>query len=161
MLWGRRSIANKYHWRVWGVLPVCGPLGLRPLMACVLSQSALLRLQAALQGNCLTRALGCVHFPGLPSQVQVLGDSTKAQTRLDLSFVPFTGLSSSGNQVLGECTLPSGRCILSPPQSQPLGFPGAPQERRLRCALCLLWALISDCDPPGRCQPSRIPGRLR
>ena len=21
--------------------------------------------------------------------------------------------------------------------------------------------LISDCDPPGRCQPSRIPGRLR
>ena len=35
------------------------------LMACVLSQSTLLRLQVALQGNSLKRALGFVHFPGL------------------------------------------------------------------------------------------------
>ena len=35
------------------------------LMACVLSQSTLLRLQVALQGNCLKWALGSVHFPGL------------------------------------------------------------------------------------------------
>ena len=40
-------------------------LGLPPLMACVLSKSTLLRLQVALQGNCLKWALGCVHFPGL------------------------------------------------------------------------------------------------
>ena len=39
--------------------------GLLPLTACVLSQSTLLRLQVALQMNCLKRALGCVHFPGL------------------------------------------------------------------------------------------------
>ena len=30
-----------------------------------LSRPTLLRLQVALQGNCLKRALGCVHFPGL------------------------------------------------------------------------------------------------
>ena len=35
------------------------------LMVCVLSQSVLLRLQVALQGDCLKQALGCVHFPGL------------------------------------------------------------------------------------------------
>ena len=40
-------------------------LGLPPLTACVLSQSTLLRLQVALQGNSLKRALGFVHFPGL------------------------------------------------------------------------------------------------
>ena len=38
---------------------------LSPLTACVLSQSMLLRLQVALQGNCLRWALGCVRFPGL------------------------------------------------------------------------------------------------
>ena len=38
-------------------------LDLPPLMACVLSW--LLRLQVALQGNCLRQALGCVHFPDL------------------------------------------------------------------------------------------------
>ena len=40
-------------------------VGLPPLTACVLSQSTLLRLQVALQGNCLKWALGCVYFPGL------------------------------------------------------------------------------------------------
>ena len=32
-----------------------------------------------------------------------------------------------------------GWCIISPPQSQPLSFLGAPQERHLRCAVCLFW----------------------
>ena len=44
---------------------VWATLGLPPLMECVLSQSVLLMLQVALQGNCLKWALGCVHFPGL------------------------------------------------------------------------------------------------
>ena len=50
--------------------------------------------------------------------------STKAQARLGLRFVPFPGRSSSGDQVLGEHPLPGGRCVLSPPPSQPLGFLG-------------------------------------
>ena len=41
------------------------------------------------------------------AQVQVLGCSTGAQTPLRVRFVPFPGLSSTGYQVLGECTLPS------------------------------------------------------
>ena len=34
----------------------------------------------------------------------LLGYPTKAQTQLDLPFLPFLGLSSSGDQVLGEHT---------------------------------------------------------
>ena len=34
---------------------------------------------------------------------------------------------------------PGEQCILSPPQSQPLGFLGAQWEQHLSCALCLLW----------------------
>ena len=40
-------------------------LGLPPLTGCALSCSTLLRLQNALQGNCLRQALGCMYFPGL------------------------------------------------------------------------------------------------
>ena len=75
-------------------------------------------------------------------------------------FVPFLGPSSSGDQVLGERTLP--RCG---------------QSCRLPCLSCSVswvcsWStisgvpcvssgeLISGCDPPDGCQPSRIPGRL-
>ena len=76
-------------------------------------------------------------LPG--SQVQVLGYSTKAQTRSGRRFVPFPGPSSSGDQVLGQCTLPrwAVRLITSP--SQPLGFLCAQRERCLRRAVCLLW----------------------
>ena len=43
---------------------VWATLGLPLLMACVPSWSTLLRIQVALQGNCLKWALGCMHFPG-------------------------------------------------------------------------------------------------
>ena len=48
-----------------GAQSIWATLGLSPLMACVLSQSARLRLQVALQGNCLKRALDCMPSPGL------------------------------------------------------------------------------------------------
>ena len=91
-------------------------------------------------GELSKRALGCMHFPGLSCPGSgFLGYSTKAQTWLGLHFVPFPGLSSSGDQVLGELTLPAGRCVLSPPRSQLLGFLRVQRERCLRCAVCLLW----------------------
>ena len=87
---------------------VWATLDLPTLTVCVLSQSTLLRLHVALQGNCLRWALGCGHFPGLRCSVQVLRYSTKSQTRLGLCFVPFPGLSSSDDQLLGKRTFP--RC---------------------------------------------------
>ena len=78
---------------------VLATLGLLLLTVCVLSQSTLLRFHVALQGT----------GPGLRalsrSKLLRFRFSTKAQTQLGLPFVPFPGLSSSGNQVLGELTL--------------------------------------------------------
>ena len=44
---------------------VWATLGLPLLTGCVLSQSTLLRLQVALEGNCPKLALVFIHFPGL------------------------------------------------------------------------------------------------
>ena len=43
---------------------------------------------------------------------------------MGMHFVPFPGLSSSGNQVLGECTVPGGLCILITSPVPAVQFPG-------------------------------------
>ena len=58
---------------------------------------------------------------------------------LGMHFVPFSGLSSSGNQVLGEHTVPGGPCVLITSPVPAAWFPGLPQEHCLRCTVCLLW----------------------
>ena len=110
-------------------------------------------------GNCLMLALGCMHSPGLTAaQVQVLGYSTKVQTWLGLRFVPILGPSSSGGQVLGEHSCPQLKAAtyrLPHPSCSVFWvynsctFSGVP---------CVSFGeLISGCDPPSRCRPSRIP----
>ena len=93
------------------------------------------------------------------SQLLKFRYSTRAQTRLGLCFVPCPGPSSSEEQVLSERTLPGGWCVLTPHRSQPLSFLSVQLDRCLRCAMCLLLGAYL-CNSPGRCQPSRIPGRL-
>ena len=75
-------------------------LGLPPLTACVLSQSTLLRLLVALQGNCLKWALGCVYFPSLSH-------------------------SGSGSWVLHKGTDSVGPAFCALPRSEQLRRPGA------------------------------------
>ena len=75
-------------------------LGLPLLMECVLSQSTLLRLQVALQGNCLRQALGCMHFPGLSH-------------------------SGSGSQVLHKGPDSVGPAFCALPRSEKFRRPGA------------------------------------
>ena len=137
---------------------VSATLGLPPLMVCVLSQSTLLRLQVALQGYCLRWALGCVHFPGLSR-------------------------SGSGSQVVHKGTDLVGPALCALPRHEQLRRPGdwrghTPQVggvsyhlpcpsrsvSLVRCESTVSGVprvssgeLISGCDPPGRCQPSRIP----
>ena len=109
---------------------ISATLGLSPLRACVLSQSTLHRLQVALQSGPCT------------------------------SQAP--GPSSSGDQVLGERTLPRWQAsasyhLSSPSRSDSWVAAGAP----ISSVLCVSSGeLISGCDPPGRCQPSGIPGSL-
>ena len=87
------------------------------------------------------RASGCSAGSGLwvacTSQnyaVQVPRYSTKAQTQLGLCFVPFPGLSNSGDQVFGKRAVPR--------YSASHHLPGPSHLVswvRSGCAVCLLW----------------------
>ena len=58
---------------------------------------------------------------------------------MGLCFVPFPGLSSSGDQVLGERTLPRCAVPLITSLVPACRFPGCAAPHHLRCAVCLLW----------------------
>ena len=79
---------------------VWATLGLPQLVGCVLCQSTLLRLQVALQGNCLMQALGCMHFSGLSR-------------------------SGSGSWILSKGADSVGPVFYALPSSEQLGRPGA------------------------------------
>ena len=136
-------------------------LGLPQLTVLVLSWSTLLRLHVALQGNCPKWALGFMHFPGL-------------------------SCSGSGSWVLHKGTDSVGHAFFVLPRSEQLRQAGVCPTHCPRWSVHLnhlpgpshlvSWVhhkstvsggpcvssgeLISGCNPPGRCQPSRIPGRL-
>ena len=127
----------------------------------MLSHSRLLRLQVALQGNCLRWALGCVHFPGLSR-------------------------SGSCSRVFHKGTDSVGPAFCALPRSKQLRQPGAWQGHtpqvggtsyHLSGPSCLVSSvhsrstvsgvpcvssgdMISDCTSPGGCQLSRIQGRF-
>ena len=87
--------------------------------------------------------------------------STKAQTRLGLRFVPFPGPNSSCDQVLGEHSHPQVWDVsyhLPCPSRSVFSVYNGCAFSGLPCVSS--GELISDCNPPGRCQPSRIQGRL-
>ena len=145
---------------VGSALSVRATLGLPLLTACVLSWSTLLRLQIALLGNCLKWDLGCVHFPDLCSSdsgSRVLHKGTE----LGLRFVSFPGLSSSGDQVRGQCSPPRWGGVsyhLLGPSCLVSWVHNRTAVSGVLCVCSL--EIISGWGPPGRCQPSRTPGRL-
>ena len=98
------------------------------LMACVLSQSILLRLQVALQGNCLKQALGCVHFPGLSHSGSGSRVFHKGADSVGPAFCALPRSEQLSDQVFGE----HGCCDLLPPPSLPLGFLGVQPAHLLR-----------------------------
>ena len=146
---------------LWSAHSVWTTLGFPQFMAPVLSQSTLLRLQVALKGNCPKQLLCYMHFPclscsGLSSRV------LHKEHRLSLTCV------LCPSQVRTDQAT---RCLVSA-LSQVCGVPyHLPSPSRSvswvssRSAIsgvpCVSSGeLISGCDPPRRCQPSRIPGRL-
>ena len=151
LLWGGRDSANKYHWRVWGVCAVSGPHW-------VCSRS------------------WRVCFPRLPAQAPVCsagelseeGPGLRARPRSKLLRFRFSGSPQrhglgwacvlSPSQVraaqvtrwLASTLSPGVRCVLSPPSSQPLSFPG--------CAV----GALSELGPVfPRSKPLRFSGTLQ
>ena len=103
-------------------------LGLPPLTECVLSRSSLLRLQVALQRNCLKWAMGSVPFPGLSCSCSGSRALHKGADSVGPSFVPFPSPRSSGDQVLGELS-PSGVVHLTTSPIPATGFSaGVPSQ---------------------------------
>ena len=141
---------------------VWATLGLPLLTECMLSWSTVLRLQVALQGNCLRWALGWralprskplrFRFSGTPQRDRlswacVLCPSqvrTAQATRCSGSAL--SQLGGASNHLPGPSPLVSWVCHESAVSDVSFGSSGE---------------LISDCDPHGRCQPSRITARLR
>ena len=68
--------------------------------------------------NCLRPALSCMHLPGLSRSGSGTLVVLRGADSVGPAFCALLGLSSSGDEVFGEC----GRCDLSPPPSLPLGF---------------------------------------
>ena len=156
---GREGHCKQYHWCVGGVLAVYGPHWVCPSSRwCALPGSTLLRLQGALQGHCPKRALYFVHFPSLS----------------DSGFwVPQKGTDSVGPVF---CTLPRSKQLRQPGAwwahcsrramhhnylpGPSHSFSQVCHESTISGVLCVSSGeLISDCNPPGRCQLFRIPGR--
>ena len=101
------------------------------------------------------RALSCMHFPGLScsgSGFRVLHEDADWVGPV---FCAFACRRSSGNQEFDERTLP-GRSAPFPLRGPRLSF----RVRRLGGLCVSFGVLISGCDPPGGCQPSRISGSL-
>ena len=126
--WGGRNTANKYYWRVWGVLAVSGSYWVAPAHSVCAFLVYTAQAPGSLQGNCLKQALGCVHFPGLSHS----GSG---------SWVLHKGTDLVGPAI---CALPRSLslgmwCVFSPPWSQLLGFLGGQWEHHLRYAMCLFW----------------------
>ena len=158
VLWGERNTANKYHWRVWGVLIVYGPHWIFPCsQQCVLSGSTLLRLQVALQGYCPKQTLCFMHFSGLSfsgSGFQVLLKGTDLIGRV-FYMLPRSEQLRQPSHWRAHC--PMWTMCLNHFPILAARFPGF--AARGTSQVCRVFPLISGCNPPGRCQLSRIPGR--
>ena len=132
VLWGGRNTGNKYHWHVWECLQYMDHTGFAPVHS----------------GVC---------FPGLHCS----GSSVlfRALSKAGPEFCALPRSKQVRRPGAYEHTVPGRLCVLITSPISAARFPGVPREHQLRCAMCLFWQLFSDCDPPGGCQPSRIPGR--
>jgi len=104
---------------------VSATLGLHLLTACVLFQSTLLRLQIALQWNCLKWPLDCVHFPGISHSGSGSWVLHKDADSVGPAFCALPRSEQLRRLGVWRAHSPQVWCILSPPQSQPLDFLGS------------------------------------
>ena len=149
----------KYHWHMWGLLTVGGPH-----WAChsprqrVLPRFTLLRLQGAPLGHCPKWALHFMHIPGLRcSDSWVFCKSTDPDGLWVLCPSQAQVQATQATRCLASALSQVGHASYAPPWSWPLSSQAWGHSSMY--AVCLLWGLISGCDTPGLCEPSRIPER--
>ena len=139
---GREEHSDKHHWRVWASLSVSQPHGVCPgLGVCAFAVHTAQALGCS-AGNCLMRALGCMHSPGLSCSgsgswvphkgADLVGPAFCARTRSKQLRCPGAWRAQSP---------PVGGCDSSSPPSQLLGFLGVQRAHLLSCAVCLFWGV--------------------
>ena len=139
------TVGREGHCRQMSLACVGGTRSVRPHRVCPAhgACATLLRPQAALQG------VG----PELHA-VPVLGYSTKAQTRLGLRFVPSPARAAQAARSLMGTLFPGAVHLI--PSAVPASVSTHAGWVRLVCS----GEVVSSCDPPSGCQPSRISGSL-
>ena len=142
VLWGERNTANKYHGHMWGVLAVSMPHW-------VCHRSWHMRSPGLHWSGCSAGKLSKAG-PGLhalprskPFWFRFSFSGTPQRHKLSWACIlcPSQVQAAQLTRFLASIlhSPQVGKCILSPPPSQMLGFPSAHWEHHLRCAVCLLW----------------------
>ena len=119
------------------------------------------------EGLCHTQ-ICCMQSPcpwGRPLLTHTSTGDTQTQFWLSLCglgmhFVHFPGLSSSSDQVLGECTVLGGPWVLITSLVPVAWFPGCAMRALSQMCHMSPGELISGCNPPRGCRPSRISGKF-
>ena len=158
------AVRRKEHWKqtslacVGSALSVSATLGLPPAHGMCAFPLYTAQATGCSAGNCVKRALGCVHFPGLSRSVQVSGSPPRCTLGWACVLCPSQARTAQETRCLGSALspgwggasshLPHPSCLVSLVRSGRAlsGVPCVPRRE-----------LISGCNPPGRCQPSRIP----
>ena len=158
MLWGGRNTANKYHWHVFTVI--------QPHCICPCSRRLCFPSLHCSDSRLLCRELSDAG-PGLRAlprskQLRFRFSGTPQRHRLGWTCVLCASQVQAAQvtRCLVSAVSPGGECILSPPPSQPFSFLGGTITPISGVPCVSSGDLISGCDPPGRCQPSRIPRTL-
>ena len=106
MLWGGRNTANKYLWHMWGVLTVFQPHWVCPCSRCLCFHGLHCSGSRLLCWELFEACPGLYALPrSKPLRFRFLGTPQSADS-VGPAFCAFTGLSSSGDQVLGEHSHP-------------------------------------------------------
>ena len=161
MLWGGRNTANKYHWRVWGVLAVSRPHWVCPHSRCVcfhglhFSGSRLLYWELSEVGprlHALPRSkLLRFRYSGTPQRRRLGWACVLCPSQVQAAEVTRLG-ERSHPKLVG-----ASYCLPHPCRSVFWVYKG----RIFSGVPCVSSGeLISGCDPPGGCQLSRIPRSL-
>ena len=138
-----------------------GHTGFAPATRCVCLPNLVFSGSSLFCRRTVRWALGCMHFPGLSRSGSGSWVLHKGTDSVGPAFCALPRSVQFRRPGVWRAQSPPGeRCILSPPPSQPLGYLGVRRHAFSGVPCVSSVELISGCDPPGGCQPSRIPRSL-
>ena len=125
LLRGGRSTADKRPWRVWGALAVSGPRWVCPAHSVCAVPVYTAQAAGSSAGELSEADPGLRALPrSKPLWFRFLATSQRHRRGWACVLCPSQVRADQVTSCLASALSPGGLCILSPPPSQPLGFPG-------------------------------------